>query len=312
MSGFDVSYVALSSREPELLIELLGGDLGMVGTPVEAPGGRVHLFAAGRSGICVFDADHPLLEAPGETGLDHLVLAAEDPSAAVGRHGLTVTGEGGGVGGGREVRVAPAETAGLRIRFATKLELPAGEGPFVERIDHIGVASAGVAEDEAVFCQILGCVVESRQTDFEVSMAVESFTSDKYGVVYHNRPPEPVGGLRVLFVTVGDFELEFLQDIDPSAAHEVEHGRPGNTKQDRGVIGRYVQKRGPGLHHIALKTPDIGKTLAHLDGKGRRMIDLEGRPGSRRALIGFIHPSALGGVLLHFVERTETQGGAGL
>jgi hypothetical protein len=47
----------------------------------------------------------------------------------------------------------------------------------------------------------------------EVSMAVESFTSDKYGVAYHARAPEPVGGLRVTFISVGDFELEFLANL---------------------------------------------------------------------------------------------------
>ena len=80
---------------------------------------------------------------------------------------------------------------------------PHSEGP-VQGIDHIGVASTDVREDEAVFCGRLGVAVESRQTDMEVSLAVESFTSDKYGVVYHNRAPEPVGGLRVYFITVGD------------------------------------------------------------------------------------------------------------
>ncbi|MDA0656617.1 MAG: VOC family protein [Proteobacteria bacterium] len=305
MSGYDLSYVALSSREPGQLIGVLGNDLGMAGEAIDAPGGDVHLFGAGKSGLCVFNSDHPLLDNPGGTGLDHIALSSADPAAAAKAHGLRVIGEEKGVGAMAQVRIAPEQTVGVRTRFAEPLVLPKSREGLVERIDHLGVASADVGQDEAVFVTNLGCPVESRQTDFEVSMAVESFTSDKYGVIYHNRQPEPVGGLRVLFVTIGDFELEFLQDIDPTAAHVVDHGHPGNTKQDRGVIGSYVAKRGAGLHHIALKTPDINKTLAHLDSKGRRMIDLEGRPGSRRAKIGFIHPSALGGVLLHFVERTE-------
>ena len=154
-----------------------------------------------------------------------------------------------------------------------------------------------------LFAGAMGFSIESQQTDLEVVTVIESFTSDKYGVVYRNRPPEPVGGLRVAFVTVGQCELEFLQNFDPRHGADVRHGGPGTTKQDQGAIARYVAKRGAGLHHLALKTPDIDRTLATLDEAGFRVIDRTGRPGSRRARIGFVHPSALGGVLVHFVER---------
>ena len=136
-------------------------------------------------------------------------------------------------------------------------------------------------------------------------LPVESFTSDKYGVVYHTRTPKPLGGLRVLFITIGDCELEFLQEFDPRHDHQVDHGSEGTTKQDQGAIGRFVSTRGAGLHHIALKTPNIDSTLEHLMERGRATIDQVGRPGSRRARIGFLHPRALGGILMHFVERTE-------
>jgi methylmalonyl-CoA/ethylmalonyl-CoA epimerase len=160
-----------------------------------------------------------------------------------------------------------------------------------------------VLEDEALFCGKLGFQVESRQTDMEVNMAVESFTSDKYGVVYHSREPEPVGGLRVCFITVGDCELEFLANFNPRQVGAVERGQPGNTKQDQGAITRFVGSRGRGLHHIALKAPDINATLGAMAKAGLEMIDTRGRPGSRRALIGFAHPRTLGGVLMHLVQR---------
>src|SRR5439155_22527584 len=124
-------------------------------------------------------------------------------------------------------------------------------------LDHVGVASSDVSEDEAVFSGALGFPVESRQTDVEVSVAMESFTSDKYGVVYHTREPEPVGGLRVTFITVGDCELEFLASFDPRQGGEVEHGRAGTTRQDQGAIARFVASRGRGLHHVAVKARDI-------------------------------------------------------
>jgi len=303
----DLAYVALSTADPDGLVEVLAQDLEMAGRRVDHPGGAVYLFAAGRSGVAVFGNDHPLLDRPGVNGIDHIALVAKDPAAAAKASGLAAQGNTGmqGLGGGAEVRLDPKKTRGLHTRFVTAPPLPKGgtEG-MIERIDHLGVASAGVREDEAVFCGTLGFAVESRQTDMEVMTAVESFTSDKYGVIYHNRPPVPQGGLRVLFVTVGDTDLEFLQEF-AADSRIVDHGGPGTTKQDQGAIGRYIEKRGAGLHHIALKTKDINATLARLGERGRRLIDREGRPGSRRAQIGFVHPAALGGVLLHFVEREE-------
>lgn len=306
MMSHELAYVALSTSDPEGLAGVLGQDLGMHGARIDHPGGPVHLFAAGRSGVAVFGNDHPLLDRPGVNGIDHIALAAADPAAAAKASGLAA-GQAGmqGLGGGAEARLDPAKTRGLNTRFVTAPKLPGGGAAgMIERIDHLGVASAGVREDEAVFCGRLGFQVESRQTDMEVMTAVESFTSDKYGVIYHSRPPVPQGGLRVLFVTVGDTDLEFLQEF-AADSRSVDYGGPGTTKQDQGAIGRYIEKRGPGLHHIALKTKDINATLSRLGERGRRLIDRTGRPGSRRALIGFVHPAALGGVLLHFVEREE-------
>src|SRR3546814_20975228 len=117
----------------------------------------------------------------------------------------------------------------------------------------------------------------------EVQTAIESCTSDKYGVVYRTREPRPVGGLRVAFITVGDCELEFLQDFDPSAGVTIEHGRPGTTKQDQGAIARFIENRGAGLHHIALTTPTLDGTLQRRGAGGHLVIATVGRPGSRRA-----------------------------
>ena len=72
-----------------------------------------------------------------------------------------------------------------------------------------------------------------------------------------------------------------------------------------GAIGRYMERHGPGLHHLALKTADIDATLSAFSYQGLSMIDIRGRPGSRRARIGFIHPRSLSGVLVHLVERDD-------
>ncbi len=119
---------------------------------------------------------------------------------------------------------------------------------------------------------------------------VESFTSDKHGVVYHSRAPIPVGGLRVAFITVGDTDLEFLQNFNPQQKGTVDHGSSGTTRQDQGAIAKFVASRGAGLHHVAMKTPDINAVLHNLDAAGVPVIDKKGRPGSRAGLIGFRAP----------------------
>lgn len=307
MSGYDLSYVALATNDALGLAEMFGNTLGLEGERMAAPGGEVYVFTAGASAIAVFDKDHPLLDRPGETGVDHIALATDDPAKAAADHRLAAFANSheAGVGNRKQVRIDPTTTAGVRVRFAEPIDKPKATPGRVERIDHLGLASLDVSADEAIFATNLGCAVESRQTDMEVRTVVESFTSDKYGAVYHNRAPEPVGGLRVLFISVGDFEMEFLQEFDPNYDRVVEANQAGTTKQDQSAIGRFVGRRGAGLHHLALKTPDIDEALGHLAARGHRVIDTIGRPGSRRARIGFVHPAALGGVLLHFVERDE-------
>lgn len=305
MSGFDLAYVALASRDVAQTAEVLGGDLGLATHEVASPSGARHpAFAVGRSALIVFEAGDPFL-ATSQPGVDHIALVADDPAGVAGRAGLAVSAQGEGLNGHGQVCVAAAEACDVNLRFTASLGLAAAAGQWIARIDHVGIASADNQVAEDVFVDRIGCVYESRQTDMEVTQAIESFTSDKYGVVYHARRPQPAGGLRVSFVTVGDCELEFLQDYDPAKGFEIEHGTPGNTKQDQSAIGSFVAKRGAGLHHIALKCHDIDRLLPHLAERGRRMIDRVGRPGSRRGRIGFVHPAGMGGVLMHFVERTD-------
>ena len=232
MNVYELSYVALSSTNPVGVAEVLGEDLGMCGGTVKGTGGAdVFTFAAGLSTICVFDCDHPLLDRAGTVGLDHIALATTDPEAAASRHSLSTlsSGDEQGIAGTRQVRVDPNQPAGVHVRFAAPVTTPGNGGGMIERIDHLGVASLDVSSDEEIFAHALGCPVESRQTDMEISLPMESFTSDKYGVVYHNRTAIPLGGLRVLFVSIGDCELEFLQEFDPHQDRRIEYGYAGTT-----------------------------------------------------------------------------------
>ena len=301
MIGSNLAYVALASKDIAAAARVLGSLLGLPRQDVTFAGTSAPTFAIGRTALVLFAPDDPFLGQGAQPGVHHIAFAAADPvsaGAALVESGFVIT-----PGPGETVLVDPAATSGVRLRLAAALGLGLGHSERVERLDHIGIASADNQAAIATFCQRLDCPLESQQTDMEVQMAVESFTSDRYGVVYHSRPPVTVGGLRVAFITTGDCELEFLQNFDPHQAGEVAHGSEGTTRQDQGAITRFIASRGTGLHHIAIKSPDIDRTLAHLHEAGLPMIDRKGRPGSRRAKIGFCHPHALGGVLIHVVER---------
>ena len=311
VSAPPLAYVAVIVDDPDRVAAVFEHDLGLPRAEVAASGGAIPWIGVGESAVALFGPGHELLGGAARSGVHHVAIATPDPEALASRCGFDPAGATPGLGGSLQVELAARATCGIATRLCEPMGSDCGSGTSdrVARIDHVGVACEDNRAAGAVFTDRLGCPVESTQTDFEISQAIESFTSDRYGVVYHSRPPEPIGGLRVSFLTVGDCELELLQPFDPGPvggrAEGPVRGAPGNTRGDKGAIARYIERRGPGLHHLALKTPDIDATLARLASAGHRMIDRTGRPGSRRARIGFIHPASLGGLLLHFVERDD-------
>lgn len=101
-------------------------------------------------------------------------------------------------------------------------------------------------------------------------------------------PPEEVAAqrVRVAFVASGETHLEFLEPTSAESA-----------------VGRFLAQRGEGMHHIAFEVPSVDAKLAELKARGARLIDERARPGARGRRVGFVHPSAFGGVLVEFVER---------
>jgi methylmalonyl-CoA/ethylmalonyl-CoA epimerase len=67
-------------------------------------------------------------------------------------------------------------------------------------------------------------------------------------------------------------------------------------------VGRSLERRGPGVHHVAYRVEDISAALEHLRAEGARLIDEAPREGSRNTLIAFLHPAAIGGVLVELVQ----------
>jgi methylmalonyl-CoA/ethylmalonyl-CoA epimerase len=70
-------------------------------------------------------------------------------------------------------------------------------------------------------------------------------------------------------------------------------------------VGRFLEKNGPGMHHVAYKTDDIDSALESLRAAGLRLIDEEPRTGIRGSRVAFVHPKSTGGVLTELVEPVE-------
>jgi methylmalonyl-CoA/ethylmalonyl-CoA epimerase len=68
-------------------------------------------------------------------------------------------------------------------------------------------------------------------------------------------------------------------------------------------MGRSLERRGPGVHHVAYRVDDIEGALEHLRAEGARLVHEAPRPGSRNTLIAFVHPASMGGVLVELVQE---------
>jgi len=91
--------------------------------------------------------------------------------------------------------------------------------------------------------------------------------------------------VRVVMVPVGESRLELLEATSPDSA-----------------IGKFITKRGEGLHHVCLKVPDLPAAVARLKKDGVRLVSEEIKTGAGGHRYVFVHPSSAGGVLLELVE----------
>ncbi len=124
-----------------------------------------------------------------------------------------------------------------------------------------------------------------------VGIAVEdldasvSLYRDTLGISVVHRETVTEQGVEAALLDVGDSHLELLAPLGPDTA-----------------VGRFLQRRGPGIHHLAYRVASIDETLSALAASGMRLIDEHPRPGIRGSRVAFVHPSSTGGVLTEIVE----------
>ena len=95
-------------------------------------------------------------------------------------------------------------------------------------------------------------------------------------------------GVRVAMLPLGEPRVELLEPT-----------------HDESPVAKFLRKRGPGIHHVAVRVEDIRASLARLKAQGARLIDEEPRTGAGGCLVAFVHPQSAGGVLLELVEHTD-------
>jgi methylmalonyl-CoA/ethylmalonyl-CoA epimerase len=131
------------------------------------------------------------------------------------------------------------------------------------KIDHIGIATGGIAEVANFYREALGLNIEE----------IEEVAEQK---------------VRVAMLPIGESRIELLEPTTSDSP-----------------ISKFLAKRGPGIHHVAIQVEDIRESLRKMKEEGARLIDEEPRTGTGGCLVAFVHPSSTGGVLVELVEHRE-------
>jgi methylmalonyl-CoA epimerase len=118
--------------------------------------------------------------------------------------------------------------------------------------------------------------------DLDAALALYEGTMEM--AVAHRETVEDQG-VEAVLLDVGSTHVELLRPLGPETA-----------------VGKFLARRGPGLHHVAYRVEEIESALARLRAEGVRLIDEQPRIGIRRSRVAFLHPSATGGVLTELVE----------
>jgi methylmalonyl-CoA/ethylmalonyl-CoA epimerase len=142
-------------------------------------------------------------------------------------------------------------------------------------IDHVGIACRDLEQTVERYCSVFGLSVVSREVNDEQgvreAMLLVAAVTPADGLA-----PPPGGG------------ASYIQLLEPL--------RPDSP------VGKFLARRGEGVHHIGYRVDDVRSALEEIGGRGVRLVDERPRHGSLGASIAFLHPADLGGVLTELVE----------
>jgi methylmalonyl-CoA/ethylmalonyl-CoA epimerase len=141
----------------------------------------------------------------------------------------------------------------------------------LSRIDHVGIACRSLEAAVERYVSVFGLVLASQETNVEQGVREAMLATDSGG--------------------------SYVQLLEPLA--------------DDTPVGRFIARRGEGIHHIGYAVADVTAALAEIGGNGVRLIDARPRHGSMGASIAFLHPGDLGGVLTELVQSPGPAAGAG-
>ena len=127
----------------------------------------------------------------------------------------------------------------------------------------------------------IGVAVE----DLDESIAIYT---DKLGMRVQHRETVEQFGVEAVLLEIGGSHVELLTPTDAESG-----------------VAKFLERKGPGMHHVAYRTGDIAAVLESLREQGIRLIDEEPRTGIQDSLVAFVHPKSTGGVLTEIVQPAE-------
>ena len=121
--------------------------------------------------------------------------------------------------------------------------------------------------------------------DLDAALALYEGT---FGMRVAHRETVTEQGVDAVLLDVGDTHVELLSPLGPDTP-----------------VGKFLERKGPGLHHVAYRVDDIEAALANLKEDGVELIDAQPRTGIRNSRVAFVHPKATGSVLTEIVQPAE-------
>ena len=119
-----------------------------------------------------------------------------------------------------------------------------------------------------------------------------AFYSDALGLELSGTETIEDQGVHVALLQVGESRIELLEPVSGETA-----------------VGRFIAKRGEGLHHICYEVEDLASKLNELRSRGARLLDGYPRRGAEGKMVAFLHPASANGVLIELAEKANVSGG---